>query len=363
MHIHLTSSHMGAPSDSVQNSLTKLLAQHPVQLGFIRRVAAASVFLQFHQTKLKLPLNSFSEEQRAALVEGRPVELIKRDQSLILRVLSLSKTVDSKGHHVALKQLEQVLVELNIPPTAETVLVAQALLERGFPLQETLIWSLLPWAERGQLSEAFQLLQAKFPLKPELVEMVQSFQTRNVREALGFQIAKDLPLDLQKLLKYPSWESRGMWSDRFSDGELFKALVRLLVEERFVEALFNQQGNSQEFVFALPFSRAEDLYVSWVRITRDDNSQRQDDGEDDDKREECLRLRINVPTASLGLVGAEMRVQGKNVSITLNVEEESTGLIWQSMESLEQELTNSGWNLTETRVRGWENAKGCGFTL
>lgn len=62
--------------------------------------------------------------------------------------------------------LKDALLALDIRPTEEAQLAAAGLLERGFPLQKEYLRALLPWAQRGKLEEALQLLQARFPSRP-----------------------------------------------------------------------------------------------------------------------------------------------------------------------------------------------------
>lgn len=352
---------MGPPSNiTAHMSLFKLMAERDILLGLVRRVTPVSAFLQFDRTEVEWPLTSFSKEQRRALVGGRVVELKRQDeQTFALKILAAPAGAEGEGKSLAPPQLEQVLVELNIPPTSEAVLVAQGLLDRGFAIQEELVWSLLPWAERGQLEEAFLLLQAKYPLRPELLSLVRQSRGRSAGDALHLQARASLPPDLQELFASPSWETRAKWSDRLSEGEIFKTLVRLLVEERLAESLINQQSGLSEYVFALPFLRNDDLYASWVRIARDDGSRRRAV----QPEETSFYIELQMPSATLGIVGAELCVQGKDVNIVLRVEDEMAARVQGDLELLEQELATAGWSVTGIKVGGWKHAQSRSFTL
>ena len=347
------------PSNDTVHTLLKLLAEQKVLRGTVLRVTPSSIFifLRNEETEVELPLLS----QGRSLVPGQVVELTKEDESVALKILPNQSSVEVSVERQALhpKQLEQVLLELNIPPTEEAILVAQGLMERGFPLQESLVWSLLPWAEKGQLEEAFLILQARFPLKRELLAMVRQLKARPVSDAILAGARESLPPDLQELLEHPNLESRTRWGKRFSEGETFKALARLLVEERFVEALLGRQNssNQSEYVLALPFLRKDALHATWVRITRDETTT-QEDG----KERKSFRIELEIPTSTLGLVGAELFVQGKTVEVTLKPEKQPER-VEHALEELEQELGAAGWNLRGLKVRGWPDAQGSGITL
>ncbi|HBN96570.1 MAG TPA: hypothetical protein DDZ66_09740 [Firmicutes bacterium] len=357
INIHSSGGKPNQPSNNMVNTLLKLLAEQDVLRGIVRRFTPSSVFvfLQNEEVEVELPL------QGRSLAPGQLVELTQEGASVALKRLPHQPSVEVSAGQPGLnsKQIEQVLVELNIPPTEEAVLVAQGLMERGFPLQEPLVWSLLPWAEEGQLEEAFLVLQAKFPLKPELLAMVTQLKARPLGDAILAGARDSLPPDLQEILERPSLESRARWNNRFSEGETFKALARLLVEERFVESLLGRQSNPNqlEYVLALPFLRKDDLHAAWVRITRDEDSLK----EEGDERG-SFWLELEIPTSTLGLVWAELLVRGNTVAVTLKVGEHLERAE-EALEELEQELGASGWNPRELTVRGWDNAQGSGITL
>lgn len=348
-----------SPVPNTVHTLLKLLAEVDVLRGTVRRVTPSSIFfvLQNEETEMELPLPL----QGRSLAPGQGVELTKEDGGLALKMLPHQPftQVSVDQHTLGSKQLEQVLVELNIPPTEEAVLVAQGLLDRGFPLQESLVWSLLPWAEQGQLEEAFLVLQAKFPLKAELLAMVGQWKARPVGDALLAGARESFSPDLQELLEQPSLESRTRWSKRPFEGESFKALARLLIEERFVESLLDGQSNlnQSEYVLALPFLREDDLYATWIRITRDKTTSK-----DEDEGEKSYRVELTIPTSTWGLVGAELFVQGKAVTGTLKVSKQPERMEG-ALKELELELGAAGWNPRELKVRGWADAQGSGITV
>lgn len=336
------------------HDLAKLLARQGTLRALVRRLGSSSIFLKVHlgdrQVEVEVPL------QGHVLTPGQLLELTLHDEhSIYLKVL------EPPGPAVevdAPSQLEHVLAELNIPPTEEAILVAKALVDRGFPLQESLVWSILPWAEQGFLEEAFLALEARFPLKQEVLTMIRHLVSKSVREPILTE-ASEIPTDLLEPFKRPSLENRTLWENRLSGGEAFKALARLLVEERFVEAFLSRQGSPHQFtyVFALPFLRQDNLYAGWLRITRDSPAAKE--GGD---LPMSFRIELQIPTASLGLVDVELVVEGKEVSATLSLEAQPAD-IKAAIEAFGQELNEAGWQLRKLQVRRWSDAEGSGFTL
>lgn len=353
MRVNLQSGLLNLPANNKVQMLTRLLAEHGVLRGVVRGVTPSSiwVFLQTPETEVELPLPA----QGRSLVPGQIVELTKQDEIIALRLLPSHSVVPAKPGQEGItpRQLEQVLVELSIPPTEEVVQVAQGLVERNFPVQESLVWALLPWAEEGHLEEAFLALQANYPLKSGILALIRQFRGRDVEEPILTGVRADVPPDLQELLEEPNLQSRTRWSNRFSEGETFKALARLLVEERLVESLFTQSG----YALALPFFREDDLYASWVRITRDENPIGQ--GDDEQKN---LRVELQIPTSTLGVVGAELTVREQSVAVTLWVHEHPERLEV-SLEAFGQELVEAGWKPGKLRVRRWDDAQSGSFTV
>lgn len=360
MRVHSASHQWNLPSKNLTQVLIRLLAEHDVLRGVVTRVTPASVSVLLHakDVEVELPLKGHS------FIEGQLVEITRPDeQAIAVKLLAPNSdwqtAVTSEQRVLVTSQLEQVLVELNIPPTEEAVLVGQGLLERGFALQESLVWSLLPWAEAGQLEEAFMLLEARYPLNPELVAMVRSMKGKSPEEPILRDVRQSLPPDLQRLLERPSMDGRVRWSRRFSEGETFKALARLLVEEKFVESIINREHAPNRFdhVFALPFLQGDDLYAAWVRISREEQTERENENEDT-----CHRIELEIPTATLGMVGLELIVQGKRLDVTLLIDQ-PTEQIEDAMVELRRELATSGWNLRELKVRRWADAQGSRITV
>lgn len=361
MRIFYGSKNLDLPiTDTSKGVLMKLLAEQKAIQGLLKRVTPHSLVVQIQRKEFELPLNGVSMEQWAPPAAGDLVELrFQTDQSFTLHVLSTPEKEVAEQQPLSLSPFEEVLLELNIPPTPEAVQVAQGLLERGFPLKEDLLWLLLPWAERGQLEEAFILLQGKFPLKPQLVDLVEQLKTRDLQKPLLQGVIDELSPDLKESFQFPSFANRVKWNGRLADGELFKALVRLLVEERLLEAVH------KEHVFALPFFQGEDLYSSWIRIIKDEYPKgkvktREQGGN--------WRIELQIPTQTLGVVEAVLQIQEKKVRVTLYLEEGLDGLEISS-EMLKQELDEVGWNLQtfEVEIRsmeeGWEYAKSGSFAL
>ncbi len=352
--ISLAGGQLSPPTNTMVQTLAKLLAEHDVLPGLVRRVTPSSVWVRISEKDIELPLKGYP------LTSGQVVEISRDGQTITLKTLIGQSASHGEAEQKALTptQLGEVLVELNIPPTTEAVRVAEGLVERGFPLQEALVWSLLPWAEEGQLEEAFLALQAKYPLKQEVLAVAGRLKERHVGEPILTAAREDLPSDLKELFFKPNLGNRTNWHKRFPEGKVFKALARLLVEERLAESLLNREMSPHhEYLLAIPFLRKDDLYASWVRITRDDP----DVGADGEEHN-SFRLELEIPTATLGVVGAELFVAGRSVAINLRVEEGSNDLQL-ALEDLRQELHASGWNLRELQVRGWDDAQSGSITI
>lgn len=292
--------------------------------------------------------------------EAFQAELSKTDSKTgATKALSSQVSNDLEQAVEVSTRLEGVLVELDIPPTHAAVAVAQGLLERGFPLQKKLIWTLLPWAERGQLDEALLLLQARFPLVSNMIDLVAELKTKDLHKPLRHETKDELPSELQEVFKTPSLVGRSLWSEQMQEGETFKGLVRLLVEERFIEAILNWQ-NKSSVVIALPFLRKQDLYASWVRITRDRDSQHNKSSHDSN---EIFQVELAVPTIHLGLIRAELRMIAGDVSITFWAQDDGLNVLESCAKSLEQELSAMGWTVKGIEVGGWDHAQSSCFTL
>ncbi|NMB19934.1 MAG: hypothetical protein GX979_03645 [Firmicutes bacterium] len=355
MRIHLAGGKLGLPPNNMVQVLDKLLEEHGILRGVVRRVNATSILVELAETEVELPVRG------ASVTVSQIVEITRQDpETIALRALPDQPTVlpEIEPSRTSM-QLEQALLDMNVPPTPEAILVAEGLLEGGFPLQEPLIWSLLPWAEKGQLAEAFLALKAKFPLRTEVLTMVQRFQGRDIAEPILTEAREELPSDLQALFAEPSLDNRARWSNKLAEGKLFKVLVRILVEERFVEALLNREADpgQSEHLFALPFIRKDDLYAGWLRITRE-NPDKQGEG----AKEQSFRLELQIPTAAFGIVVAEVLVAGRNVSVILRAEGgfDEAEL---ALQELAEELQDAGWTIRELEIRGRDDAEGRSITL
>lgn len=354
MRINIGGHKLPLPLDNATQTLAELLAEGTVLSGEIRRLTPSTGFVLLQNGELEveipLPLEGHS------LAVGQVVELMQQgERGIALRIVAsdTTDTLPRLGEQtLTTSQLEQVLVELNIPAIPETIRVAEGLVQRGFPLQKALVWSLLPWAEKGLLEEAFLALQAKFPLQARLLEAIKDFRARPQQQPVLQEARSELAPDLQETFAKPNWESRSSWSTKFSEGKVFKALARLVVEEQFAEALNNSQGglNQFEYVFALPFLRENDLYAAWVRISQEQNAQSREGD-----LQKTFRVELEIPTTSFGLVEAELIVAGKNVTLILKPEEQSQ-LMENSLATLEEELEELGWNLSKLEMAGWSDA-------
>lgn len=344
-----------------QSVLLKLLAEQDVLQGLIRRITPHSVFFRFEQQEIEIPLNTLPKEDVLFLLEGQHVEVKKQaEQTITFRILPPAiQPSQQEQKSLTPRPLADVLLELNIPPTEEAVLVAQGLLERGFGVQESLVWNLLPWAEQGQLEEAFLLLQGRFPLKAGLLEVARRSETKDIDMPRLSYAKESMSPNLRELFQKPSFASRAKWSANFAEGETFKALVRLLVEERLLESLLTQRVDLHEYVFALPFLRGEDLYAGWVHVKRE-NESNVPKGE---KEVVSFCVEVQIPTKTLGLIGAEIRIQGKSLGIQLKVDEDGSEFVAASLQTLKEELGALGWQVGKIQVGGWDHAQSSSLTL
>lgn len=186
---NLAADKLKLPAGASLQDLIRLLSVQGALRGAVRRISPSSVFiaiqLEGRQTEVEIPL------QGQALTPGQAVEISLEDEErIVLKVLTPA------GQGVELdkpKPIEQVLTELNIPPTEEAVLTARGLAERGFPVQEPLVWSILPWAEAGWLEEALLALEAKFPLKLEVLTMIRQLRSGNVRDPVLQDARENIP--------------------------------------------------------------------------------------------------------------------------------------------------------------------------
>lgn len=345
MRIQFLGEPLGSPSGLTDLvDLDKLFAQHSVLRGKILRLTSSTLVLQVQQLEVEFDLQNVADNMRLTLQEGLIVELQRLDETTLSLKLP---TTQGEGitNEVGNSPLSQVLVDLGVPPTQASLEVSQGLLQRGFGLKKELIWLLLPWAEQGKLDEAFLLLQARFPLKPSLVELVARGKGRTKGEPIYAQAKSNLPEELQELFQKPSWESRRAWTDKFVEGGIFKALVRLVVEERFLDAL------SSDFVFALPFLQGEDLQASWVRISREDEGQ-----QSENEMQPSFKVELEIPTLNFGLICVKLIVRGKNLALHFRAETLGQLSLESALNSLQEELTTCGWTLVKVNLRGWEDA-------
>ncbi len=345
--------------------LFKLLLERDRLMALITRMSSGSLVLEIDGKEFKLPRAFFivpcGEE---ALAPGGMIEIERRGETtLAFTVLDSDlEMVVAPPEQAAFSSLEAHLSTLGISHSAGAVLVARALLERGYPLERELVLALVPWAERGELTEALILLQARFPLRRGLVQVVQSL-THRPPVAERIAAINELPPDLRQALAAPSSSiaDRTAWSSEFTEGETFKALCRLLVQERLLEAVAVQAGGG-ELVLAFPFVLAHGLYACWARFYRADRG----DGREEmtaDWRERPLHIELEIPTTALGVVGVRLVVAGQNLTLSLQVEGEEKSLWRQAAEELKQELAANGWRLGAVEIGRWSHAKSSSFAL
>lgn len=326
-----------------ERSLTELFAGRQTLMGIVARITPTSVFLRLAQAELEVPLARLGGELQDLLREGQPVVLHGEDGAVILEAAAQPPAAPGpEGSVVSTQTLKDALLALDIRPTEEAQLAAAGLLERGFPLQKEYLRALLPWAQRGKLEEALQLLQARFPFTPELVELVSEVREKPISQPLWEQAVEELPPELQEALRHPSLRSRAELGGTMREGRPLRALARLLAAERLIQ--FHgaaTQGEGREFVFSLPFLKGQDLFASWVRIARD--------AETPQAEEQAFRLEMLLPTDSFGMVRAELFVLGRSVRLHLEAEKNHHSLAAQA-EELQVELGAAGWQLGEVKV-------------
>ena len=345
--------------------LMELFQEGNALLATIKRSTPHSVFLMVDNREFELPLAKLTKEQQAELTLGSLVRLeILPDRTLLMTKMMESR-LQGQTQEVPLIEtsLEEALVQLNIPATPDTLEVAKALVKGGFPLQEKLVWTLLPWAEKGQLETALLLLQAKFPLIKEMVELVEGLRAREEIKAPIYRIQEELSLELKEALSEPRWENRDKFSTKSQDQEVVRRLVKLVVEEQFVETLVNRQALGKEYVFALPFLLNDDLYTSWVRISPEQQSK------EGALTEKGFRIDLEIPTASFGLVEGELVVWGKRLRLALWLEDGGSEFMGEELPALERELLSRGWEPSSLVIRqgprkgGFGDAKSSCLTL
>lgn len=333
---------------TTNNQLMQQLAEGPL-LGVVKRVSAHSIILQIAQREVEWPLVELTKEQRSALLPKAVVELsFSNDGGLRLHILPDAELETTQPlQSVKTRELSQVLVELNIPATEETLLVAERLLQQGFPLQEQTLWAVLPWAERGLLAEAIMLLKADFPLKHEFIEILEDQYSSKVDEPLLQNGIENLPSELMSSFSSPKWDNRKNWSTHLKEGDLFKVLARLLVEESLQDVLLQSQSDaSQKFTFALPFVLDGNLHSAWVRIFRENKKSNQMVEEEDE-----FRLELEIPTRTMGVVVANLHIQSEKVNIFFQVEKNDEAFAEESLSIFKEELHDSGWMLTNVDVK------------
>lgn len=348
MRINLGSIENLLSPETTDDQLIKLLTEGS-SLAVVKRVSAHSVILQIDHREVEWPLVELTEAQRNVLVSKAVVKLsFSDDYGLRLHVLSDElHEVDQPLHSVKTRELSQVLVELDIPATEETLLVAQSLLEQGFSLQKEILWALIPWAERGLLDEAIMLLQAGFPLKHDFIEIMEKRYGNKLGEPLVQDSVETLSPELMKFFSSPKWDNRKNWANHFREGDLFKVLARLLVEERLQDIVLQSKPDiSQSFVFALPFALDGNLYSAWVKIFRENRNSE----EVVEQGEEAFHLELEIPTLTMGVVVANLHIQSGKVNILFKVERNDEAFAEEHLSIFEQELSDSGWVLTNVNV-------------
>lgn len=338
------------------NWLQTLLSEGPA-LAVIKRVSAHSIILQIGSKEVGWPLAKLTEKEKAMLVPKAVVELsFSHDYGYRLDVLSDEEVPETRihGENVITRELSEVLVELDIPATEATLLIAKTLLEQGFSLKKEMLWDLLPWAERGLLNEALELLKADFPLRFEFLDILVNQSNAKVQEPLLKNVIRDLPLEVVELFTVPKWENRKNWAKHLGEGETFKVLARLLTEERLLEAVAQAgKDNSLNFVFALPFMLEDNLHAGWVRVYV-----KEDTDEAEHQNEKGIRLNLEIPTLSMGLVTVDLHILDNKVNITFSVERNKKAFPESSLAVFRDELSGSGWDLIDAGVAIKEDVEG-----
>lgn len=341
------------------DSLFENLSETNPPPAIIKQITNHSFVLEVNRQVFELPLSEtdlaiFNRVEVGDLLELR----VEAEITLVLQPILQPEPVGEEGMQIVLpEQLETVLLELNIPPTTEAMLVAQKLVEDGFALKDDLIWALMPWAEEGHLEEALLLLKAKFPLKQALVEVVQGLKERSPKELIVPRAEEDMSTEVKELLRSPRLEHQTKWSRELGLGETAKTLARLLVEANLLETILD------EYIFAVPFLQNNDLRSAWVRIFREKRSFK---GKHEEGKQ--FLVEIQIPTLNFGVVGALLKLQGKALDVTLKLESDVADLAFPLVD-LQEELEEAGWEVkklvleTKDEKEGWVYAKSSGFAL
>lgn len=317
-------------------------------VGQVQRLTPLAVVVRLEQGELELPLANLSSQLRAALREGLIVELQRSQGQVSLTINSLSQqpVPQEQQLELSLGTLAEALEAMAIRPTAEALQAAQGLLDRGFPLQKDYLRLLLPFALQGKLEEALLLLEAGFPVRPALVELVTELKAKPAAELLSKRIGDEIPPDLQEQQSLPSSDGRAAIAARLGEGRALKALVRQLAAEQFLNSLLNHRsGDSGTFVFFLPFVKGTDLKATWIKVGREGEGKTRSEGD------HIVKLEFLLPTDSFGVVTGTLLVLDRNVSLSLIVERNQAVLSGQLAE-LERELAVTGWKLGEVKVSG-----------
>lgn len=347
------------------DSLLSVLNQDQPVVATVKRITSQSVLLKIGTRNWELPLNKLEAEQGKQLSAGDQVQLkLLSSERLLINKTGYHPIYENpKETPLIPSSIQEAVLELGVPANPTTEAVAEALLKGGFALKEQLIWALVPWAEQGLLESAILLLQAKFPLTLELVEAVERFKERGPQQALLENVKENLSPELQETLEKPTWENRGKISTKAQDLKVLQGLTELVVEENFVQSLFNRNNLETEYVFSLPFLLGSDLHTSWVRIKPEQENQ------ENAKQEPKFRIDLLIPTLSCGLVETELVVWGKSLRLTLWMENADFELMEDQLSLLKQELIGQGWTpsslsiLEGPREGGFAHAKSGCFTI
>lgn len=355
------------PNDTGSAQLMKLLAEQGRLTALIKRVSPSSLILEMAGQELRLPLG-FLHVQKGSLIPGAEIEIERRGEgTLAFTILGPVTGLDAvKDEAPSFSSLAEHLGQLGMEATDGTLTAAEALLSEGYPVTGDLVRGLLPWIERGELAEALILLRARFPLNSKLVEAIKELgenaepgrpllHSVNLEPEEGEALARSRVLEVLEDLTEGSTPNRAAWLEKDLPRDIIKSLSTLFVQERLLETLAEQSG----VVFALPYLVGEDLKACWLRITRDERDRQSEQVETTGP----FRIELEIPTETLGTVGAELYVTGKNVNLSLQIAEEDLSLWQAGAEELERQLSELGWRLGRVEIGGWADEEGSRFTL
>ena len=327
--------------------LLTLLGGKKIVEGVVERVSTDTIVLRAAGQTVELP--QFSVENLPvplSLSRGQRVELsLVEGEKLRIRVIP--PPTDARGPVFDVQErAEQVLIELNIPPSKEAVMAVESLIKLGWPLREELVLAVLPWAEQGQLEAVLPLVQGGFPLLPELAVLLEHPRPFGPEES--FTLEQKLP-ELGQVLGNPHVSAfRQQLAEKLKGGKDTAPFTKVFLQERLLESLVNQRGNGTQFVFAWPVLIGEKVFPGWIRVWKKPDKEKRHANTPPTGR---FHIELHLPTATLGVVYVEITVDHKRLTCQFAAENPTVKKrLEEGLNSLTKELTIQGWEQVESHV-------------